>query len=150
MDEHWRLGHQYNGGHMTLMEVREGGPESGSRFVCTATPADAEQIVADHGAGERLAEAEQAIRDALYDYDHGDELSAVDRLRAALSHTGAGQREGAHEREWQPTCSTCGQFIRNGDQCYIADEDQQPILDAHGNMQLECSKCDAKRTSDDI
>lgn len=25
-----------------------------------------------------------AITDALYDYDHGDELSAIDRLRAAL------------------------------------------------------------------
>lgn len=33
----------------------------------------------------RMAAAEAAIREALYDYDHGDDLGAIDRLRAALA-----------------------------------------------------------------
>lgn len=36
----------------------------------------------------RAERAEAAIREALYDYDHGDEISAIDRLRAALAARG--------------------------------------------------------------
>lgn len=37
---------------------------------------------------ERVAALEATIREALYDYDHRDELGAVVRLRAALAGEG--------------------------------------------------------------
>jgi hypothetical protein len=36
-------------------------------------------------ANEKNVQLRKAITEALYDYDHGDELSAIDRLRAALA-----------------------------------------------------------------
>lgn len=47
-------------------------------------------------------------------------------------------------REPQLQCSTCGQFIREGEQCYVADEEQQPIY-VNGDMLIECPTCDEAR-----
>lgn len=64
---------------------------NGSVFL---NPAEVEQVLAalsaaqQQPAGSDRMRAErlwQAISNALYDYDHGDELSAIDRLRSALA-----------------------------------------------------------------
>jgi hypothetical protein len=47
-------------------------------------------------------------------------------------------------REPQLQCSTCGQFIRAGEQSYVADEEQQPIY-VNGDMLIECPTCDEAR-----
>jgi hypothetical protein len=54
------------------------------RIVATLRAAQQQPAGSDRMRAERLW---QAISNALYDYDHGDELSAVDRLRSALAAT---------------------------------------------------------------
>lgn len=67
MSEHWRLGRTYQDGLLPLTEVREGGPEGGSRFVCTASPEDAARIVADRSEVERLRAHASELRKIIED-----------------------------------------------------------------------------------
>jgi predicted RNA-binding Zn-ribbon protein involved in translation (DUF1610 family) len=48
------------------------------------------------------------------------------------------------KRDRQASCSTCGEFIREGDQVYVADDEGQPIY-VDDEMQFECPGCDTAR-----
>lgn len=62
MSETWRVGQRRSLG---LVDVREGGPEGGSRFVCEATLEDAERIVTAVNEVERLRTENLDMREAL-------------------------------------------------------------------------------------
>lgn len=70
------------------------------RHLAMAAGEDADNWRAERDAlARQVAALREALAEALHDYDHGDELLCVERLRAALAAAGGeGQRAGDNDR----------------------------------------------------